>query len=118
MCAVIHYLLFFYKILAKYSPKRTKLHHFLKFSRGNMPPNPPSKRVASARAAWPFAPCKYPHFYKKNLNPPPRNEILDTPLCKSNYSLMNIIILWPWMCHLGQITVTPNGHMVKPLSYQ
>ena len=42
VCAVIHYLLFLYKkmniftifflILAKYSPKRTKLHHFLKFS--------------------------------------------------------------------------------------
>ena len=43
---------FFDKILAKYSLKRTKLHHFKKFSRGNMPPNPPNKR----------------------------NEILDTPL--------------------------------------
>ena len=29
----------------------------------------------------PFAPCKYPHFSKNILNPPPsRNEILDTPL--------------------------------------
>ena len=36
-----------------------------------MPPNLPSKRVAS--------PCKYPHFSRKILNPP-RNEILDTPL--------------------------------------
>ena len=35
--------IFFEKILAKYFPKRTKLHHFLKFSRGSMPPNPPSK---------------------------------------------------------------------------
>ena len=44
-----------------------------------MPPNPPSKRVASPRAAWRFAPCKYPNFSRKTLNPP-RNEILDTPL--------------------------------------
>ena len=34
----------FFLILAKYSPKRTKLHHFKKFSRGSMPPNPPNKR--------------------------------------------------------------------------
>ena len=53
--------IFFYKILAKYSPKRTKLHNFLKFSRGSMPLNL--------------------HFYKNILTPPPpRNEILDTPL--------------------------------------
>ena len=38
--------IFFDKTLAKYFPKRTKLHHFKKFSRGNIPPNPPSKRVA------------------------------------------------------------------------
>ena len=67
VCAVIHYLLFlykneyfyikmniftilFYKILAKYSPKHTKLHRLKKNSRGSMPPNPPSKSVAS--------PCK------------------------------------------------------------
>ena len=54
----------------KYSPKRTKLHHFLKFSRGSMPMNPPDKRVALPRATWLFAPCKYPHFYKNILNPP------------------------------------------------
>ena len=46
-----------------------------------MPPNPPTKRVVSPRAALREAPCKYPHFYKNILNPPPpRNEILDTPL--------------------------------------
>ena len=40
---------FFDKYLAKlkYSLKRTKLHHFKKISWGSMPPNPPSKRVAS-----------------------------------------------------------------------
>ena len=62
---------FFDKILAKYSLKRTKLHHFKKFSRGSTPPNPPNIRVALPRAAWRFAPCKYPHFYRKILNPPP-----------------------------------------------
>ena len=35
-----------------------------------MPPNPPSKRVASPRAAWRFASCKFPHFSRKILNPP------------------------------------------------
>ena len=55
---------FYDKIAAKYTPKRTKLHHFLKFSRGSMPPIPPSKRVALPRVAWRFAPCKYLHFLK------------------------------------------------------
>ena len=45
-------LIFFDKIAAKYTPKRTKLHHFLKFSRGSMPPIPPSKRVALPREAY------------------------------------------------------------------
>ena len=58
---------FFDKILAKYFLKRTKLHHFLKFSRGSMPPNLPSKRVAS--------PCQYPYFFRKILNPPPPPEM-------------------------------------------
>ena len=30
------------KICSKYTLKRTKLHRFKKFSRGSMPPNPPS----------------------------------------------------------------------------
>ena len=54
---------FFCKILAKYSPKRTILK---KISRRSMPPNPPSKIQ--------------PHFSQNILTPPPRNEILDTPL--------------------------------------
>ena len=88
--------MFFYKILAKYSPKRTKLHHFLKFSRGSMPPNPPNKRMALPLAAWREAPCKYPHFSKNILNPP-RNEILDTPLhtyIYLQYTCMYVI----WNC--------------------
>ena len=32
--------LFLYKILAKYSPKRTKLHHFKKILGGACPRNP------------------------------------------------------------------------------
>ena len=32
--------IFFDKIVAKYTPKRTKLHHFLKEIRGSMPPTP------------------------------------------------------------------------------
>ena len=57
--------IFFYKILAKYSLKHTKLHHFKIFSRGSMPPKPPSERVALPGAAWRFAQCKYPHLQKK-----------------------------------------------------
>ena len=55
-------------MLAKYSPKRTKLHHFQKFSRGSMPPNrpiapePPSKRVASMQIPPPL---------QKYFEPPP-----------------------------------------------
>ena len=41
----------FDKILAKYSLKRTKLHHFKKISRRSMPPNSPNKRVALPRGA-------------------------------------------------------------------
>ena len=52
------------KIAAKYTPKRIKLHHYLKFSRGSMPPIPPSKCVALPRAAWRLVPCKYPHILK------------------------------------------------------
>ena len=43
---------FFNKILAKYSLKRTKLHHFLKFSRGSMQ-------------------MQIPPLFQKNLEPPP-----------------------------------------------
>ena len=58
--------IFFDKIAAKYTPKRTKLHHFKKISRGSIPPPPipPSKRVALPRIAWRFAPCKHPQFLK------------------------------------------------------
>ena len=36
----IFYNIFFYKIVAKYTPERIKLHHFKKIPRRSMPPNP------------------------------------------------------------------------------
>ena len=48
--------IFFYKILAKYSPKRTKSHHFKKISWVSMPPNPSSKCVAKRHANNPTFP--------------------------------------------------------------
>ena len=47
-------LFFFHKIVAKYTPKRTKLHHLKTFSPGNKP----RKRVAWPRSAWHKALCK------------------------------------------------------------
>ena len=54
------------KIESKYTPKRTKLHHFKKNSHGGMPPNPPSK-------AHGFATCKFPNLKKKICPPPPKS---------------------------------------------
>ena len=51
------------KILAKYSIKRTKLHHFLKIFSVEHAPEPPYQTRS-------FAPCKYPHFSRKILNLP------------------------------------------------
>ena len=70
VCAVLYYLLFlykkmtyyynfFYKILAKYSVKRTRLHHFKNFSWWSIPPNPPSECVV------------FTYLSKNILNPPP-----------------------------------------------
>ena len=72
----------FDKILAKYSLKRIKLHHFQKFSRGSMPRTPLANawlrhalHGASRNANTPI--------FQKNFEPP-RNEILDTPLDTTN----------------------------------
>ena len=46
------------KIGSKYTLKRTKLHRFKKFSRGNMPPNPPSNAHGEE------AICKFPNLKK------------------------------------------------------
>ena len=40
--------IFFYTILAKYSPKCTKTASFKKFSQGSIPPNHDSKHVRHA----------------------------------------------------------------------
>ena len=62
--------IFFYQILAKYSPKHTKLHHLKKIFRGIIPPNPPNHRA-----------MQIPPLLQKYFEPPPpKNEILDTPL--------------------------------------
>ena len=53
--------IFLYKILAKYSPKRTKLHYFKKKFRGSMPPNPLAN-------AW-F--CHALHGASRHTNTPP-----------------------------------------------
>ena len=50
--------IFLYKILAKYSRKRTKLHHFKKNFLGEHAPNPHSKRMASP-------------LFQKYFEPPP-----------------------------------------------
>ena len=57
------------KISSKYTPKRTKLHHLKKFSRGNIPPNPLAQRMA----------FKFPNL-KIQLSPPPPPQILGTLL--------------------------------------
>ena len=56
----IYFCNFLKKILAKYSPKRTILKNFL----GGACPLTPYQTHG-------FAPCKYPHFKKNILNPPP-----------------------------------------------
>ena len=43
--------IFFLQNFSKIFSKTHQFHHFFKFSRGSMPPNPPSKRVVSPRAA-------------------------------------------------------------------
>ena len=48
--------------------KTQQIAPFLKNFSGEHAPEPPSKRVATRHC---FAPCKYPHFSKKKLNPPP-----------------------------------------------
>ena len=63
-------ILFFYKILAKFS---TKSHHLKKITRGNMPQNPLVN-------AWLRSPrAQIPPF--QIFCPPPRNKIRYWPLC-------------------------------------
>ena len=75
----IFLIIFFDKILAKYSLKRTKLHHFFKFSRGSMPPNPLANAWLRHALHAASRHANYPIFPETFLTSP-RNEILDTPL--------------------------------------
>ena len=65
-------IIFFLQNFSKILSKTHQIALFLKIFSVEHAPEPPSKRVASPRAAWRFAPCKYPHFSRKILNPPPK----------------------------------------------
>ena len=58
---------FFYKIFAKYSPKRTKLHHFLKFSLGACP----RTSLANAWTRMELRVMQIPPLFQKYFEPPP-----------------------------------------------
>ena len=57
---------FFYKILAKYSLKRTKLHHLKKIFWGACPRTPLANAMHGAKLALANTPT-----FQKYLNPPP-----------------------------------------------
>ena len=86
VCAVTHYLLFFYKneyfyhsffkILAKYSPKRTIFKNFP----GEACPRTP------ITDAWRIRAMQIPPLFQKYFEPPPRNEILDILRPKLEYA--------------------------------
>ena len=69
------FLQYFSKIFSK-THQNTPL---FKFSWLSMPPNPPSKRVASPRAASASPHANIPPLFQKYFEPS-QNEILDTPL--------------------------------------
>ena len=58
------------KIGSKYTLKRTKLHRFKKFSRGSMPPNPPSNAHGLAMRSMSLRDMQIPKSEKKILGPP------------------------------------------------
>ena len=72
------------KKLGKYAPKRTKLHHSKKNFGKHMPPNPPSKRMATPRVAGPSPP-------KKRVGLP-----LANPACAHELLLRNLLGNPPW----------------------
>ena len=59
------------KIWSKYTLKRTKLHRFKKFSRGSMPPNPPSNAHGFAMRSMSLRDMQIPKSEKKISWPPP-----------------------------------------------
>ena len=65
-----YFYIFFDKILAQYSPKRTKLHN-LKKIRGSMPMNPSNKRVALPLVAYSASRHVNTPLFQKYFKPPP-----------------------------------------------
>ena len=74
-----------YKIVSKYTLKRTKLHRFKKFSRGSMPPNPPSNAHSFAMHSMSLRDMQILKFEKKNSWPPPLPNPGDAPVYYSIY---------------------------------
>ena len=56
---------------SKYTPKRTKWHHFKQFSLGGMPPNPPSKAHGFAMRSMSLRDMQISKSEKKNFLAPP-----------------------------------------------
>ena len=63
--------IFFLQNCSKIHSRKTKLHHYLKFSRGSMPPNPPNKRVLRHALHGTKRYANRLTFLKINLDPPP-----------------------------------------------
>ena len=59
--------------------KCTKLHHFKKFSRGSMPPNPPSNAHGFAMRSMSLRDMQIPKSQKKNFLAPPLPNPGDAP---------------------------------------
>ena len=70
------------KIWSKYTLKRTKLHRFKKFSRGSMPPNPPSNAHGFAMRSMSLRDMQIPKSEKKKFLAPPPPKSWGRP-CKS-----------------------------------
>ena len=62
---------FFDKILAKYSLKRIKLHHFLKFSWGVCPRTPLANEWLCHALRMARSAMQIPPLFQKNFEPPP-----------------------------------------------
>ena len=61
--------IFFYKVLAKYSPKRTKLHHLKKKFWGACPQTPLTRGFATRCIA--LCAMQIPRLFQKYFEPPP-----------------------------------------------
>ena len=93
------------KIWSKYTLKRTKLHSFKKFSRGSMPPNPPSNAHGFAMRSMSLRDMQTPKSEKKISWPPPPPKSWGRPCFHiralekfESYYLSLLVQLWymPW----------------------